>query len=427
MDKLEQHDKHNNIFLMFFWTLISFFLLVIIWAILTEIDVFVTGTGQTIVDGADVVIYPFSKSVIKDINVKVADEVKKGDKLVSMIDTSFQAQVDDAAAKIKSVEAKLIRLKSELDNTDLFLNKTELSEYELNEKNFYEYRKKQYLSESKKHESKIKEIETEIQANNKLQSSLSKELENLKDIEAMYEELFKVSNGGSKVQWLEAKQKRMAMLEKYTTTEQDGLVYKQSKITAVNEYELFKHEWISTIQEELVESINEMHEFSAKIKSAELEMDMSVLRSPMDAIVFEMGDVSVGSVVAQGDLLVRLIPKESRIKAELKILSNDIGYIAKGDNVVIKIDTLPYQKYGSIEGVIDVISEDSVEDKEDKEKVYYKVLVDLPNKPLGKGLSTFRLIPGETLQGEVHVGKRTIAEYFMHPILRGLDQSIREP
>lgn len=427
MDKLEQHDKHNNIFLTFFWTLISFFLLVIIWAILTEIDVFVTGTGQTIVDGADVVIYPFSKSVIKDINVKVADEVKKGDKLVSMIDTSFQAQVDDAAAKIKSVEAKLIRLKSELDNTDLFLNKTELSEYELNEKNFYEYRKKQYLSESKKHESKIKEIETEIQANNKLQSSLSKELENLKDIEAMYEELFKVSNGGSKVQWLEAKQKRMAMLEKYTTTEQDGLVYKQSKITAVNEYELFKHEWISTIQEELVESINEMHEFSAKIKSAELEMDMSVLRSPMDAIVFEMGDVSVGSVVAQGDLLVRLIPKESRIKAELKILSNDIGYIAKGDNVVIKIDTLPYQKYGSIEGVIDVISEDSVEDKEDKEKVYYKVLVDLPNKPLGKGLSTFRLIPGETLQGEVHVGKRTIAEYFMHPILRGLDQSIREP
>lgn len=427
MDKLEQHDKHNNIFLIFFWTLISFFMLVIIWATLTEIDVFVTGAGQTIVDGADVVIYPFSKSVIKDINVKVADEVKKGDKLVSMVDTSFQAQVDDAAAKIKSAEAKLIRLKSELDNTNLFLNKSELSEYELNEKYFYEYRKEKYISEAKKHESKIKEIETEIQANNKLQSSLSKELENLKEIEAMYEELFKVSNGGSKVQWLEAKQKRMAMLEKYTTTEQDALVYKQSKITEINEYELFKHEWISSVQEELVESMNEMHEFSAKIKSAELEMDMSVLRSPMDAVVFEMGDVSVGSVVSQGDLLVRLIPKESRIKAELKILSNDIGYIAKGNNVVIKIDTLPYQKYGSIEGVIDVISEDSVEDKENKEKVYYKVLVDLPNKPLGKGLSTFRLIPGETLQGEVHVGKRTIAEYFMHPILRGLDQSIREP
>lgn len=427
MDKLEQHDRHNNIFLMFFWTLISFFMLVIIWATLTEIDVFVTGAGQTIVDGADVVIYPFSKSVIKDINVKVADEVKKGDKLVSMVDTSFQAQVDDASAKIKSAEAKIIRLRSELDNTNLFLNKSELSEYELNEKNFYEYRKEKYKSEAKKHESKIKEIETEIQANNKLLASLSKELENLKEIEAMYEELFKVSNGGSKVQWLEAKQKRMAMLEKYTTTEQDALVYKQSKITEINEYELFKHEWISAVQEELVESMNEMHEFSAKIKSAELEMEMSVLRSPMDAVVFEMGDVSVGSVVSQGDLLVRLIPKESRIKAELKILSNDIGYIAKGDNVVIKIDTLPYQKYGSIEGVIDVISEDSVEDKENKEKVYYKVLVDLPNKPLGKGLSTFRLIPGETLQGEVHVGKRTIAEYFMHPILRGLDQSIREP
>ena len=38
-----------------------------------------------------------------------------------------------------------------------------------------------------------------------------------------------------------------------------------------------------------------------------------------------------------------------------------------------------------------------------------------------------RLMGGMTLQAEAKVGRRSVISYFLYPLLRGLDESIREP
>jgi len=38
-----------------------------------------------------------------------------------------------------------------------------------------------------------------------------------------------------------------------------------------------------------------------------------------------------------------------------------------------------------------------------------------------------RLLPGMTVSTEVKVGNRTVISYFLYPLLRGLDDAIREP
>ena len=39
----------------------------------------------------------------------------------------------------------------------------------------------------------------------------------------------------------------------------------------------------------------------------------------------------------------------------------------------------------------------------------------------------FHTIPGMTLTAEMKVGRRSVISYFLYPLLRGLDESIREP
>jgi HlyD family secretion protein len=39
----------------------------------------------------------------------------------------------------------------------------------------------------------------------------------------------------------------------------------------------------------------------------------------------------------------------------------------------------------------------------------------------------FRLLPGMTVTGEVKAGRRNVLMYFLHPLLRGVDESLREP
>jgi len=38
-----------------------------------------------------------------------------------------------------------------------------------------------------------------------------------------------------------------------------------------------------------------------------------------------------------------------------------------------------------------------------------------------------QLLPGMTLAAEVHTGTRSILDYFIDPLIRGLDESLREP
>ena len=39
----------------------------------------------------------------------------------------------------------------------------------------------------------------------------------------------------------------------------------------------------------------------------------------------------------------------------------------------------------------------------------------------------FRLIPGMETQCEIKVGRRRVIEYIIHPLIKSLDEAIREP
>ena len=58
---------------------------------------------------------------------------------------------------------------------------------------------------------------------------------------------------------------------------------------------------------------------------------------------------------------------------------------------------------------------------------YYRVLVDVADKRLHALPETFQMIPGMTVTAEMKVGHRSVISYFLYPLLRGLDESIREP
>src|SRR5262249_53992547 len=58
---------------------------------------------------------------------------------------------------------------------------------------------------------------------------------------------------------------------------------------------------------------------------------------------------------------------------------------------------------------------------------YYKARVEVTATDLRDVPRSFRLIPGMAVTAEIKAGERTILSYFLYPLLRGLDESIREP
>ena len=59
---------------------------------------------------------------------------------------------------------------------------------------------------------------------------------------------------------------------------------------------------------------------------------------------------------------------------------------------------------------------------------YYRVLVDLiATRNLNCPAERAQLMPGMAVTAELKVGQRSVMSYFLYPLLRGLDESIREP
>ena len=58
---------------------------------------------------------------------------------------------------------------------------------------------------------------------------------------------------------------------------------------------------------------------------------------------------------------------------------------------------------------------------------YYRVLVDINDARLRDLPERFQMIPGMTVTAELNAGSRSVISYFLYPLTRGLDESLREP
>ncbi|RYE88365.1 MAG: HlyD family efflux transporter periplasmic adaptor subunit, partial [Hyphomicrobiales bacterium] len=168
-----------------------------------------------------------------------------------------------------------------------------------------------------------------------------------------------------------------------------------------------------------------------ELRKVDLREKMSQLVAPADAAVLEVAQRSVASVVQPAEPLVTLVPLNVPLEAEVTVASNDIGHLTTGDAARIKFDAFPFQEHGTVEGEVVSISENSFTKQAGADpqggSAFYKVRIALGQEQLRQLPATFRMLPGMTVSAEIHAGERTVISYFLYPLIRGLDESLREP
>jgi HlyD family secretion protein len=138
-------------------------------------------------------------------------------------------------------------------------------------------------------------------------------------------------------------------------------------------------------------------------------------------------------MVREAETLFTLVPLHVPMEVELQIAAADVGFVKRGDSVRIKLDAFPFQKYGTLKGSVEVVSEDAFSREsqplDESKRVaghFYLSRVRLASTSLEKNPDGAILRPGSTLSGEVKVGRRSVLSYFLYPIIGTLDQSLRE-
>jgi HlyD family secretion protein len=143
-----------------------------------------------------------------------------------------------------------------------------------------------------------------------------------------------------------------------------------------------------------------------------------------------MAKLSVGSVLKEGDPLMFLAPLDSPVEAEVRIATRDVGFLRAGDPVKVKFDTFNFIEHGMAEGTLRWISEGAFTTDDNggaTPEPYYKARIALTKVDLRNVPEGFRLIPGMTLSGDIHIGTRSILMYIVSGALQGMGEAMREP
>lgn len=159
------------------------------------------------------------------------------------------------------------------------------------------------------------------------------------------------------------------------------------------------------------------------------------LKAPQDGVIKDLATHTSGTVVQPGTVLASLVPREEKLKAEVWVSNEDIGFVRPGQTVKLKFAPYPFQKYGMGHGTVEHVSADAQSEEEARDKgltaggqrpLRYKALVTLTGNALEMDGVKYPLSVGMQTTAEILLGDRTVAEYLLSPVKKAWHEAGRE-
>lgn len=408
------------------YTIIMMFTVLILWSVLGKVDIIATSQGKLIPASNIKTIQTLTDSEIEEIYVQEGQYVKAGDDLIKFNQTEVQANINRIQNEMKALEIAIARLKALLsDNPEQnFVFNNEIDEYLVRmHRNLL---KSQIIEKAAKIEvlngqinKALKEKETteaEIKRINMLLPSVQERIEKKKIL---------------------VDQKLMARLtfleqeEELTNLREQGNVQLKKMAETEENIEFLKKELRQYLAEfdknlslELTENREKLASYQQELIKYEEALKRTVVKAPLSGYVQQLVYHTRGGVVETAKPIMNIVPEDYKLEADVMILNKDIGFVKPEQDVEIKIDSFPFTKYGTIKGTVRNISGDAVQD-EKLGLIYNSRLTLLDNKIKADG-QIIQLKPGMGVTAEIKTGKRRVIEYLLSPVMKYLNESMRE-
>lgn len=147
----------------------------------------------------------------------------------------------------------------------------------------------------------------------------------------------------------------------------------------------------------------------------------TMIRAPIAGVVTNIAAVRGESVAADAPLAT-LLPKGSGLRAQLLVPTRAIGFVKPGNEVVLRYEAFPFQRFGQFRGKVASISRtvwspgDKVGPMTVREPVY-RIDVDLERQSVAAAGQEFPLRPGMLVGADILLEKRTVFEWVFEPVL----------
>jgi hemolysin D len=200
-------------------------------------------------------------------------------------------------------------------------------------------------------------------------------------------------------------------------------------------------------EQKLAEAQHQADDLEQRVSKTRLRLDRMHLTSPIDGTVLGLTITTAGQVVNAGEEVMRIVPANAALEIESYLPNRDVGFVKPGQTAVVKIESFPFTRYGTLEAVVVRVAHDAIPEPDAQQteangtqatksalfagaqrtqNLVYPVTLSLPKTTMIVDGRPVPLKPGMAVNIEVSTGNRRILEYFLSPLVEVGSSAFKE-
>lgn len=427
------------------WTIIGLVFVLIVWASIGEISIVATAPGKFIPAGRVKQVQPLESSVVKAIHVREGQRVEQGELLLELDTTLTQADLKANADKYTLNQLEQARLRAELTDAKPHYSELQAGKDEI------AFAEQTRQARIQAHAAKLAQVEAEVvertsalQAAEAILNKYQQTLQIAAEREAGARSLLD-SGVIPKFEYLQLKQalivnqNDLAAQENTLKQAEAALQGAQQRLAQV------KRDRITDIYNDLTQRVATAPQLKSDLDKARQLDALKTIRAPVSGTIQRIEVTTLGQVVTPAQSLITIVPDGTPLIVEATLSNQDIGYAQVGQEVEIKVDTFPFQKYGALKGKLIWISPDA-EDRSAASSdldtrsglptsgsasaigqggYVYKVHIQPEQTGFMVNGKVASIQAGMTVQADITTDHRKVIEFFLSPVTKYLDEGLK--
>ena len=419
------------------WVIATMFAIALVVMSTMKVDRIVSATGKVVATANNVVVQPLETSIVRSINVREGQLVRKGDLLARLDPTFTAADAGALESSVGSLQAEVDRLQAEVEGREYRSSGNTPSQLQLQ---IFWQRRGEVTAKTEGYRQKIDGAQTKVeQAQGEVSILKQRQSYALDLLQRRLEgERTGVTSQQQRLQAQDAAKEIEGRLNSALKTIDSSL---RELGAVMSERDAYLQSVKNEAAQQFTEQGRKLSEARENLTKAKMRNSLVELHADRDAIVLSVANVNVGSVMASGDQFITVVPVDSPLEVEAILDGRDAGYVGVGDPVTIKFETFVYTLFGTAEGVVRAVSPDSFRNpladrskggrpqnqEEGPGAYFFRARISLDAIKLHDLPSSFRMTPGMPVVADVKVGQRTIMAYIFARVIPIASEAMREP
>ena len=121
-----------------------------------------------------------------------------------------------------------------------------------------------------------------------------------------------------------------------------------------------RESFVAANTKSLVDQQRQQEDLAQQLAKAETNVRHMTLTAPIAGTIQASAVTTVGQVVTTGQQLMQLVPSGGPLEIEAYVLNTDIGFVRAGQDAVIKVNTFPFTRYGTLSGTVTKVATDAL-------------------------------------------------------------------